>query len=131
MDMENQRFLERRCEPRIVCQAPLMFKICKEETLSKILEGYAQNISTEGLRCVIPERVPIGCTLWLKLDRDALSLCEEIERKAIILQQGILGKVVWVNEIPEGRFDIGLQFITREARIERPVIEPQADEHVL
>jgi len=114
MNNKNLNTSERRAVVRLTCQTPLMFKICKEETISKIMQGYTQNISADGLRCTIAQKVPIGCVLWLKLDKDALALCEEIERKAVILQQGILGKVVWVDKQKNERYDIGLQFLTRE-----------------
>ena len=107
---------ERRSTIRISCQTPLSFKICKEETISKIMEGYTQDISPDGVRCIISENVPVGCILWLKLDRDALTLCEEIEKKAVILQQGVLGKVIWVEKEDENKYDIGLRFLTREEK---------------
>ncbi|MFA5060293.1 MAG: PilZ domain-containing protein [Candidatus Omnitrophota bacterium] len=113
---ENQNLPERRAAIRISCQTPLAFKVCKEETISKIMEGYAQNISSDGLRCTISQEVPVGCTLWLKLDTDALSLCEELDKNAVILQHGILGKVVWLDKVSDDHYDIGLQFITREER---------------
>lgn len=108
---------ERRSVVRITCQTPLTFKVCKEETITKIMAGYTQDISPDGLRCNISENVPIGCVLWLRLDKDALTLCEEIEKRSVILQQGILGKVVWVEKQNDGNYDIGLQFITREEKI--------------
>ena len=73
-----------------------------------------QDVSPDGLRCVIPQYVPVGCTLWLQFEPDVLTSCEQIERKAVVLQHGILGKVIWVNELPENRFDVGIQFVTRE-----------------
>ena len=84
------------------------------------MEGYTQDISPDGVKCTISEKVPIGCILWLKLDRDALSLCEEIEKKAVILQQGIIGKVIWVEKEDENRYDIGLQFLIREEKLNLP-----------
>ena len=104
---------ERRSVVRVVCQTPLTFKICKEETILKIMEGYTQDISPDGVRCVISEDVPVGCTLWLKLDRDALTMCEEIEKRAVILQHGVLGKVVWIEKQRDRKFEVGLQFLTR------------------
>ena len=116
MNNKNLYTRDRRAVVRITCQTPLTFKICKEETISKIMEGYTQNISSDGLRCTITEKVPKGCTLWLKLDTDALSMCEEIEKKAVILQHGILGKVIWVEKKESNSYDVGLQFITREEK---------------
>ncbi len=83
------------------------------------MEGYTRDISKDGVRCSIPERIPVGCTLWLQLDRDALMMCEEIEKKAVILQHGILGKVVWVEKQKEN-FEIGLQFLIREEKTGHP-----------
>ena len=116
MDKSKPSASERRTVTRITCQTPLVFKICKEETNSKIMEGYTRDISNDGLRCTIPEKVPLGCTLWLQLDRDALIMCEEIEKRAVILQHGILGKVVWVEKKDEINYEVGLQFIIREEK---------------
>ncbi|MFH1360823.1 MAG: PilZ domain-containing protein [Candidatus Omnitrophota bacterium] len=108
--------LERRTAIRLPCKTLLTYKVCKESTVEKILEGYTNNISEDGLRCNLPEDVPVGCTLWLRLDRDALAQCEEIEKRAVIIQQGILGKVIWVDQIDQGEFDVGVQFLTRESK---------------
>ena len=117
-DKENSKINppERRAAVRISCETPLTFKVCKDETIDKIMQGYTQNISKDGVRCIIAEKVPIGCIVWLKLDRDALTLCEELERKAVILQHGILGKVVWIESAGEPNYEVGLQFLTREER---------------
>ena len=116
---EKKTNLDRRAAVRITCQTPLTFKICKDETIAKIMQGYTQDISKDGLRCTIDHDVPVGCILWLNLDTDALTLCEELERKAVILQHGILGKVIWVERTKEDHYDIGLQFLTREEKTQR------------
>ena len=116
MNTKNANITERRATVRLTCQTPLIFKVCREDILSKLMEGYTQDVSRDGLRCTISNRVPKGCTLWLKLDRDALAMCEEVEKKAVILQQGILGKVVWIDKRADKNYEIGLQFIIREVK---------------
>ena len=116
MNNQNEKIPDKRTTTRITCQTPLVYKVCKEETISKLLEGYTQDISKNGLRCTITERIPTDCILWLKLDIDAINACEEIEKRAVIIQQGVLGKVMWVEEKPNNIFEIGLRFITREER---------------
>jgi len=116
MPRRKKAVLERRSALRISCQTPLEFKVCKKETVSKIMQGYTKNVSSGGIQCTISHEVPEGCTLWLKLDIDALTLCEEMDKRAVILQKGILGKVVWINKIEDNKFDIGLQFLTREEK---------------
>ena len=116
MDEREKDYPERRATVRITCQTPLQYKICKEETISKIMEGYTHDVSSDGLRCTIADKIPVGCTLWLRLDKDAIMLCEEIEKRAVILQQGILGKVIWVDKLDQDKYEIGLRFITREEK---------------
>ena len=118
---KNLKAEERRAAVRLTCETPLSFKVCKEETISKIMHGYTQDISSIGLRCTIEKKVPIGCVLWLKLDRGALRMCEEIETRAVILQQGVLGKVVWIEKENNSKFNVGLQFITRKEKQSSPV----------
>lgn len=113
---EKKQKFDRRNTLRVDCHSLIRFKICKEETISKIMEGYTQNVSPSGLKCTITQKVPKGCTLWMQLDREILTLCEEIDKKAVILQHGILGKVVWAEKTPENSYDVGIQFITREEK---------------
>lgn len=105
---------ERREFVRLDYATPLAYKVCKKETISKLLEGYTSNISPSGLLCNVKETVSPEDILWLSFDRGVLSVCEEIEKRAFIYQNGIIGKVVRVE--PQGiqNFSVGIKFITRE-----------------
>jgi hypothetical protein len=107
---------ERREFVRLSYRAPLMYKVCKQTTISRIMEGYTRNISKAGLMCNIKGLVPKDCTLWLKLDLGALSMCKEIEKGCVILQQGILGKVAWLSKLEDESCDVGVRFITRKEK---------------
>ena len=111
-DTENTS--ERREFARINYAAPLAYKICNKETISRLLEGYTSNISSAGLLCNIREMVNTDDLLWLSFDRGILDTCEELEKKVLIYQNGIIGKVVRVE--PKGceNFDVGIKFLTRE-----------------
>lgn len=107
---------ERRQFIRLSYKSPLMYKVCKRTTLSKLMQGYTHNISVSGLMCNIQETVPKDCTLWLKLDAGALKLCSEIEKRCVIIQQGVLGKIAWLKKRKDKTCDIGIQFLTREEK---------------
>lgn len=109
---------ERRQFIRLSYKTPLMYKVCKQSTISKMMEGYTQNISKAGLMCNIKGIIPKAATLWLKLDMGALSLCKEIERRCIIIQQGILGQVAWLKKLSDNSYDVGVRFVTREEKID-------------
>jgi len=108
--------VERREFVRIDCVAPLAFKVCKEETIAKLLEGYTSNVSPAGALCKIKEKVNIGDILWLCLERSALNLCSEIERRSLIYQNGIIGKVVRIEVKNHNEIFVGVQFLTREEK---------------
>jgi len=107
---------ERRQFLRLIHTVPLAYKVCKKATVSKLLKGYTSNISQSGLLCSIKEKVKKGDIIWLSFERNTLSFCESLERKVLIYQNGILGKVVRVKHKDIGRSDVGIQFITREER---------------
>ena len=104
---------ERREFMRLDFITPLAYKVCKKETISKLLEGYTSNVSQAGLLCNIKDRVKKDDILWLSFDRSTLGMCEEVERRSLIYQNGVVGKVVRV-EPKEEAYAVGVQFITRE-----------------
>jgi len=105
---------ERREFVRLDYSVPLAFKICKKETIAKLLEGYTSNVSSAGLFCNVRTTVSPEDILWLSFDRGVLSICEELEKRVFIYQNGIIGKVVRVEPKGFENFDIGVKFITRE-----------------
>ena len=104
---------ERREFARLSFSKPLAYKVCKQETLSKILEGYTVNISEAGLLCNIKDKVNLEDILWLSFDKSVLIICSEMEKKSFIYQNGVIGKVVRVDLSENQTYDIGVKFITR------------------
>ena len=95
---------------------PLAYKVCKEETITKLMEGYTANISESGLLCSIKDKVIEGDILWLSFDRSTLSMCTQLESKSLIYQSGIIGKVVRLEPSENDVFHVGIQFLTREEK---------------
>ncbi|MEW6170623.1 MAG: PilZ domain-containing protein [Candidatus Omnitrophota bacterium] len=106
--------LERREFERLEFVTPLTYKVCKEETLSRLLQGYISNISQAGLLCNMKDKVEINNILWLCFDRGILHICEELERRGLIYQRGVIGKVVRIENREDGSYNVGVKFITRE-----------------
>jgi len=110
---ENYSGSEKREYARLPFSKPLAYKVCKQETLSKLLEGYTVNISTAGLLCNINDRVDLEDILWLSFDKSVLIICSEMERKSLIYQNGVIGKVMRIDEGENQTYDVGIKFITR------------------
>lgn len=113
-DIRNYGGQERREFVRIDYTKPLACKVCSLNTLSKLFQGYTINISQSGLLCNISDTVNINDILWLSFERGVLRICEEIEKRSLIYQRGVIGKVVRVRDNENGSFNIGIQFLTRE-----------------
>ena len=109
----NYHGQERREFARLPYSKPLAYKVCKQETLSMLLEGYTVNVSQAGLLCNIKEKVKLEDILWLSFDKSVLIICSEMERKSLIYQNGVIGKVVRVDVNDNQTYDIGIKFITR------------------
>jgi hypothetical protein len=107
---------ERREFLRLDYMTPLAYKICKKETISLLLEGYTANVSEAGLLCNVKEKIKKDEIVWLSFDRATLSICEDLEKRALIYQNGIIGKVVRVESKDSDSFNVGVQFITREEK---------------
>ena len=107
---------ERREFLRLDYTTPLAYKVCKQQTISKLLEGYTVNISEAGLLCNIKDMVKPEDILWLSFDKSILIICEEIESRTLIYQNGVIGKVVRIENNTNGTFSVGVKFITREEK---------------
>lgn len=107
---------ERRNFIRLDYKAPITYKICKEETINRLMEGYTADISQSGLLCNLGNKVNKDDILWLSFDKGTLSIFEEIERRSLIYQNGIIGKVVRIEEKSDSTYDVGIQFVTREEK---------------
>jgi hypothetical protein len=107
---------EKRESIRIDYCKPLAYKVCKQETLSRLCEGYTVNLSEAGLLCNIHDAVNLQDIMWLSFARNVLVVCEEIDRRSLIYQNGVIGKVVRIDSKENGTFDIGVKFLTREEK---------------
>ena len=107
---------ERRKFMRLDYSKPLAYKVCRKETLTKLLDGYTSNVSEAGLQCVLKDKVHSGDILWLSFDRSVLLVCQELEKRTLVYQGGIVGKTVWVEARSDGTYNVGVQFITREEK---------------
>lgn len=112
---------ERREFSRINYAAPLACKVCKKETIEKLFQGYTSNISPAGLLCNLRETVNPNDIIWLSFDRGTLAICSELERRALIYQNGIIGKVIRVESKGHDNYDVGIKFITRQEKISQGI----------
>jgi len=112
----NYSGIERRNYQRQEFSIPLGYKVCKRETVDKLLAGYSVDISHSGLLCNIKDKVNKDDLIWLSFSRDTLDFCQELEKKVFIYQNGIIGNVTRVDQDTQGAYNVGIRFIKREEK---------------
>jgi hypothetical protein len=121
---------ERRAFFRLNFTTPIRFKTCNINELQKntpvdnSLEGSTRNISQSGILFQTEDRPPqLSSILWMDLDMRTLKICQEIESKALIFNNGVLGKVVRVEEDSDNdnAYDVGVCFLRKDQKDSREV----------
>jgi len=107
---------ERRQFVRLDYTAPLAYKVCKKKTISTLLSGYTANVSQSGLLCNIKDKVKKDDIIWLSFDRATLGVCAELEKRSLVYQSGVIGKVVRIERKKDHTYNVGVQFITRQEK---------------
>ena len=107
---------ERRQFVRLDYVMPLACKVCKRATISKLFQGYTMDVSKSGLMCTMKDRVKKNDIVWLSFNKTTLSICEDLERRTLVYQNGIVGKVVRIKRKTKDAYSVGIQFLTREEK---------------
>ena len=105
---------ERREFFRLSFKTPIQFKSTKAAVS---IDGVTRNISQNGILFQTENQPPqLSSIVWMNLDMRTLKICQEIEAKALIFNNGVLGKVVRVEEDTnkDNSYDIGVCFLRKE-----------------
>lgn len=84
-----------------------------DNTISDLANAITKNLSASGMlfTSVYPPR--LSSIIVLDVDYRTTRLCEEIEERALILNNRLLGKVVRIEDNDNGSYDIGVAFIKK------------------
>jgi hypothetical protein len=83
--------------------------------VSKLVSAMSKNLSTSGI-LFTTETVnapTIASILVLDLDYRTASICKEIETRALILENKLIGRVVRIDDNGDDTLGIGVAFVTK------------------
>ncbi len=116
MDREDKREFF-----RYSCDKPITFRILlsPKQGGSKpdMVSGISQNLSASGILFksdILPE---ISSVLELNLDYRTTSICREIEKNAMTVDDKLIGKVVRLESTEDGKYNVGVAFIKKSERL--------------
>ena len=122
--------VERREFFRLKYNSPAKIRFYETENLKKgvvssnLQEADVDNISQNGVLFQTEKKPPqLSSLVWMDLDLRTLKICQEIESRALILNHGVLGKVVRVEEDPKSdkTYDIGVCFLRKDQQDSRQI----------
>src|SRR3989338_1248186 len=117
--MENQSLRqERRDFFRLNSTTPLEYKTYDAGQAPAPVKAKARNISQSGILFQTEKNPPaLSSLIWLSLDIRTLRICQEIEKRALIANHGLVGRVVRVEEDENSNaYDIGVCFVTKDQK---------------
>lgn len=112
---------------RINVETPLEFvnftSRGQEHQKTALMEGVSKNISQSGLLFHTEAKPPkISSILWMNLDIRTLKICQEIEDRALLFNDGLVGRVVRVEEdVLNNIYNVGVCFLTQDQKNNRDI----------
>lgn len=84
--------------------------------------GTSENISQSGLLFKTRIVPPLSSILWMDVDIRTLRICQEIENRALVQDDGLLGRVVRVEEDPDetNTYNVGVCFLRKSDTTQIP-----------
>ncbi len=111
---------EKRQFYRVNYEKELNFDKFIGSSVSGTNSGISKNISQSGILIQTDNPPSISNLLWISLDLRTLNICQEIEQNALIIKNGVVGKVVRLEEskTAEGSYDVGVCFLKKGSSME-------------
>ena len=84
-----------------------------KSSVSKLIDAVSKNLSASGILFTTGSIPEISSVLVLDLDYRTTRICQEIEDRALILNDKLIGKVVRIEDNEDGRYNIGVAFVKK------------------
>ncbi|OIO39103.1 MAG: hypothetical protein AUJ75_01835 [Candidatus Omnitrophica bacterium CG1_02_49_10] len=112
--MENNS-VERREFYRLAYEKPVKFiQVSSDSGKEGVLRAVSKNISQSGILFISKFFPKISSVIWINLPLKELAICKEIEERAITVKNGMLGRVVRVEENAQsGGYSVGVCFLKK------------------
>ena len=92
-------------------------------SLSSIINGVSKNLSASGILFITDARkVPeISSLIVLDLDYKTAHVCREIDERAVIVKNKLLGRVVRIEDNEDGTCGVGVAFINKSDNLSKDI----------
>ena len=92
-------------------------------TIASLINAVSKNLSASGILFVanaseVPE---ISSLIMLDVDYKTANICHEIEKRALIKNNKLLGRVMRIEDNGDGTCGVGVAFVTKSNRLSEDV----------
>lgn len=106
-------------------EQPLQYKIVgnskSDRNVAELIDAVSKNLSISGVLFSTRTLPSISSVLLLDLDFRTTRICQEIEDRALMIDDKMVGKVVRIEESADGLYDVGVAFLTKVDKLPREV----------
>ena len=94
-----------------------------DKSMASLFKAVSKNLSASGLLFETgSEKAPeISSLIMLDLDYKTASICHEIEKRALIKNNKLLGRVTRIEDNGDGTCGVGVAFVTKSDRLSEDV----------
>ena len=94
-----------------------------DHAISDLADAITKNLSASGMLFTSKYPPRLSSIIILDIDYRTTMLCEEIEERALILNNRLLGKVVRIEDNDNGSYDIGVAFINKSDTLPSDILK--------
>ena len=106
-------------------EKPAVFKEITDSghaAVSDLAKAVTKDLSASGMLFTSEYPPRLSSIIVLDVDYRTSRICEEIESRALILNNKLLGKVVRIEDNDNGSYDIGVAFIKKSENLPQDVL---------
>lgn len=92
-----------------------------KDVASRLFNAISKNLSASGILFSSDYLPKISSIIVLDVDYRTSRICEEIESRALIIDNKLLGKVVRIEDNDCGTYDIGVAFVTKSETLPKAI----------
>ncbi len=121
--MKDMDFIEKREFLRVDYEAVVHFSVFTNDMLRKMPRAITKNVSACGILFSSEDVIPVGTLVAIELNLQTVSHVIEIDDTVFMVEGKILGRIVRVEELVSGSFDIGVCFIRSKQASDKKINE--------
>lgn len=92
-----------------------------ENSVSQLMDAVSKNLSASGILFTTKNPPAMPSILMMDLDYRTTRICQEIEERAFILKDKLLGKVVRIEDNEKGMYNVGVAFVKKSESLPKNI----------